>query len=66
MSERRFAKFKIAELEKLFDQNLESLDTLQSIGAELFYRTSKRAKALLERVTKAISVLPKFGEGEGK
>jgi hypothetical protein len=64
MSERRFAKFGIAALEQHFDANRQTLDELQSLGAELtMHRSSRRAKALLERVVTAIAVLPKQTTG---
>jgi len=62
MSERRFAKFSIETLETLFDEKRGSLESLQSLGSELFRRKSKRACALLERVTQAIAVFKKGNE----
>ena len=56
MSERRFAGFTVEALEKLFDENREVLPTIQSIAAELKFRTTKRAKDLELRVGQAIAV----------
>ncbi len=64
MSERRFAEFSIAALEKLFDENRKLLPTLHSIAAELKFRKTKRAADLAKRVAQAVAVFDRLAPPE--
>jgi hypothetical protein len=56
MVERTFARLKIEDLEKLFDEKRTSKDVLTSLLGELSHQTTFRAKALRRRVTQAPGV----------
>lgn len=58
MSERPLFSYSMEALEKLFDESRESRRTLQTIGAELLFRSTGAATQLLARVQQAIAVLP--------
>jgi hypothetical protein len=56
MVERTFARLKIEDLEKLFDEKRSNKDVLTSLLGELSHQTMSRAKALRRRVTQALGV----------
>lgn len=56
MPTRQFANLSIIQLEKLFDEKRDKLETLKSILAELGHRKVPRAHDLKRRVAQVLSV----------